>query len=121
VRQLIRDGRGRAPQALFTHTYGALEDLFIVVRIEKVLEGDPLKVWEQYGNPRFEDTKEGRVRAAAVNRLCRRLGKFRMPFAWAAVPLLDAVRHCVGDLVPPVTLELYQQSTEKLGEDELFR
>ena len=44
VRQLIRDGRTRAPQALFTHTYGDVENLFVVVRIEKVLEGDLQKV-----------------------------------------------------------------------------
>jgi hypothetical protein len=44
VRELIRDGRARAPQALFSHTYGAVENLVVVIRIEKVLEGDTQKV-----------------------------------------------------------------------------
>lgn len=44
VRQLIRDGRTRAPQALFSHTYGDLDNVVVVVRVEKVLEGDPQKV-----------------------------------------------------------------------------
>lgn len=77
-----------------------------------------LQVIEQYSNPKFEDSKEGRARSATVNRLCRRLGRYRMPFAWAAVPLQDAVQYCVGDLVPAAELEIYAQPT---SEEELMK
>eukprot|EP00041_Stephanoeca_diplocostata_P039490 m.1632108 g.1632108 ORF g.1632108 m.1632108 type:complete len:2191 (-) comp25404_c0_seq3:4177-10749(-) len=121
MRELLRDLRGRAPQAVFYHTYQALADVFVVVRVEKVLEGDPSKVFELYNNARVEETKEGKARSEAVNRFCRRLGDFRMPFAWAAVPLQDAVSLCVGDLRPAVELELFQQSPEKQADDELYK
>lgn len=71
-------------------------------------------------NSKFDESKEGRARASAVTRLCRRLGRYRMPFAWAAVPLQDAVRFCVGDLVPAVELDIYAQP-EKWSEDELMK
>lgn len=121
MRELLRDLRGRAPQAVFYHSYQALADVFVVVRVEKVLEGDPSKVFDLYCNAKAEETKEGRGRAEAVNRFCRRLGDFRMPFAWAAVPLQDAVSLCVGDLRPAVELELFQQAPEKQSDEELHK
>ncbi|XP_022112324.2 dedicator of cytokinesis protein 7 [Pieris rapae] len=60
-------------------------DVFLVVRVEKVLQGDVNECIEPYIK---DDKNREKVRASAQV-ACSRLGKFRMPLAWSAVSLLN--------------------------------
>lgn len=60
-------------------------DLFLVVRLEKVLQGDITECVEPYIK---EDKNREKIRAAALA-ACERLGKYRMPFAWTAVSIVN--------------------------------
>ncbi|XP_050685080.1 dedicator of cytokinesis protein 7 isoform X2 [Leptidea sinapis] len=58
-------------------------DVFLVVRLEKVLQGDVNECIEPYLK---DDKNREKVRASAAA-ACERLGKFRMPLAWTALSL----------------------------------
>ncbi|CAB3248142.1 unnamed protein product [Arctia plantaginis] len=60
-------------------------DMFLVVRVEKVLQGDVNECVEPYIK---DDKNREKVRASALG-ACARLGKYRMPLAWSAVALLN--------------------------------
>ncbi|KAM3959107.1 LOW QUALITY PROTEIN: dedicator of cytokinesis [Aphomia sociella] len=60
-------------------------DVFLVVRVEKVLQGDVNECIEPYIK---DDKNREKVRASA-QAACTRLGKYRMPLAWSAVSLLN--------------------------------
>ncbi|XP_068621586.1 dedicator of cytokinesis protein 7 [Battus philenor] len=60
-------------------------DIFLVVRVEKVLQGDVNECVEPYIK---EDKNREKVRAGA-QAACSRLGKYRMPLCWSAVSLLN--------------------------------
>ncbi|XP_063618134.1 dedicator of cytokinesis protein 7 [Cydia splendana] len=60
-------------------------DVFLVVRVEKVLQGDVNECVEPYIK---DDKNREKVRAGA-QAACSRLGKYRMPLAWSAVSLLN--------------------------------
>uniref|UniRef100_A0A1B6EVF4 Dedicator of cytokinesis protein 7 n=1 Tax=Cuerna arida TaxID=1464854 RepID=A0A1B6EVF4_9HEMI len=62
-------------------------DLFLVIKLEKVLQGDINECAEPY----MKDEKNlDKVRVNAVQ-CCERLGKYRMPFAWTAIYLMNVV------------------------------
>ncbi|XP_024887757.1 dedicator of cytokinesis protein 6-like [Temnothorax curvispinosus] len=67
-------------------------DLFLVVRLEKVLQGDISECPEPYLR---EDKNKDKVRAAAAA-ACECLGRYRMPLAWTAI-YLSGVIGCGGD------------------------
>ncbi|KAK8766565.1 hypothetical protein V5799_006661 [Amblyomma americanum] len=71
---------------IFNITYPST-DLFLVIKLEKVLQGDINECAEPY--MKDEKNKE-KVRANAAA-TCKRLGKYRMPFAWTAVYLLNVL------------------------------
>ncbi|KAK0179557.1 hypothetical protein PV327_005299 [Microctonus hyperodae] len=58
-------------------------DLFLVVRLEKVLQGDISECAEPYLR---DDKNKDKVKAAAAA-ACERLGRYRMPLAWTAIHL----------------------------------
>ncbi|XP_072936330.1 dedicator of cytokinesis protein 7 [Epargyreus clarus] len=62
-------------------------DVFLVVRVEKVLQGDVNECVEPYIK---DDKNREKVRAGAAA-ACARLGRFRMPLAWSAVALLGVL------------------------------
>jgi len=57
-------------------------DIFLVVRIEKVLQGSISGALEQY--LRTTDVKAGTKQHKTMLPYCQRLGNYRMPFAWGA-------------------------------------
>merc|ERR1719361_363282 len=63
-------------------------DLFLVVKLEKVLQGDMGEAIEPYIK---EERNVDKVRAAAAD-ACHRLGQYRMPFCWTAIELAKIVR-----------------------------
>ena len=62
-------------------------DLFLVVKLEKVLQGDIADAAEPY----LKDANVEKVRANAYD-ACNRLGKYRMPFAWTAIWLQNIIK-----------------------------
>ncbi|CAN8004691.1 unnamed protein product, partial [Ixodes hexagonus] len=72
---------------IFNITYPST-DLFLVVKLEKVLQGDINECAEPY--MKDEKVNKDKVRANAIA-TCERLGKYRMPFAWTAVYLLNVL------------------------------
>ena len=64
------------------------QDLFLVVKLEKVLQGDISESAEPYLK---DSTNIEKVRATAYD-ACNRLGKYRMPFAWTAIWLQNIIK-----------------------------
>lgn len=64
-------------------------DLFLVIRLEKVLQGDIKDSVEPY----LKDDKEKYRDKAKSNAAdyCERLGKYRMPFAWTGIYLTSII------------------------------
>lgn len=72
--------------AIFEITYPS-NDLFLVIRLEKVLQGDINNSVEPYLKEDKEKYRE-KVKSNATD-YCERLGKYRMPFAWTAIYLTN--------------------------------
>ncbi|KAK7862685.1 hypothetical protein R5R35_000927 [Gryllus longicercus] len=62
-------------------------DLFLVIRLEKVLQGDINDCAEPYMK---DDKNKDKIKANAVA-ACERLGKYRMPFAWTAIYVMSII------------------------------
>ncbi|KAF4523421.1 hypothetical protein B566_EDAN007893 [Ephemera danica] len=88
----IQDISTQSRSCIFDITYPSA-DLFLVIKLEKVLQGDINECAEPYVK---DDKNRDKVRANAVVS-CERLGKYRMPFAWTAIYLMN-VLHDVNTL-----------------------
>lgn len=74
---------------IFSITYPS-PDVFLVVRLEKVLQqGDIGECAEPYMKE-DKSTKEDKYRSQA-SQFCERLGEYRMPFAWTFIYLMNIV------------------------------
>ncbi|XP_035223308.1 dedicator of cytokinesis protein 7-like, partial [Stegodyphus dumicola] len=62
-------------------------DLFLVIKLEKVLQGDINECIEPYVK---DDKNRDKLKSNAVL-TCERLGKYRMPFAWTAIYLMNII------------------------------
>nr|XP_022315801.1 dedicator of cytokinesis protein 7-like isoform X2 [Crassostrea virginica] len=79
--------------ACFSITYPS-PDVFLVIRLEKVLQqGDIGDCAEPY--MKEDKAKEDRLKSNAAQ-FCERLGKYRMPFAWTAIYLMNIVTGATG-------------------------
>eukprot|EP00048_Salpingoeca_helianthica_P003774 m.70487 g.70487 ORF g.70487 m.70487 type:complete len:1891 (-) comp12891_c1_seq1:30-5702(-) len=92
------------------------ENVYALIRIEKVLEGEVARAAEPYFK---EERKEDKVREAktAAKQLCERLGRFRMPLAFALVSLAEALEE-TGDVL---RTDMYLWQPEKLREDDIVK
>ncbi|XP_077513928.1 dedicator of cytokinesis protein Ziz isoform X7 [Amblyomma americanum] len=93
-------------------------ELFLVVRVEKVLQGGIAQASEPYLR-HGSDGRQG-TKAQKIFRLCcQRLDHFRMPFAWAAKPLFN--RHS-NDLDKYLEFgQIYRQDSAKLSEEDTLK
>uniref|UniRef100_A0A8C1QIQ4 Dedicator of cytokinesis 6 n=1 Tax=Cyprinus carpio TaxID=7962 RepID=A0A8C1QIQ4_CYPCA len=89
-----------ARSTIFSITYPA-PDIFLVIKLEKVLQqGDigeccePYMVMKESDSTKHKEKLE-KLRAQA-EQMCTRLGRYRMPFAWTAIHLLNIVSSVGG-------------------------
>uniref|UniRef100_A0A671S1P6 Dedicator of cytokinesis protein 7-like n=1 Tax=Sinocyclocheilus anshuiensis TaxID=1608454 RepID=A0A671S1P6_9TELE len=89
-----------ARSTIFSITYPS-PDIFLVIKLEKVLQqGDigeccePYMVMKESDSTKHKEKLE-KLRAQA-EQICTRLGRFRMPFAWTAIHLLNIVSSVGG-------------------------
>ncbi|XP_063232760.1 dedicator of cytokinesis protein 9 isoform X1 [Bacillus rossius redtenbacheri] len=93
-------------------------DVFLVVRIDKVLQGGIC----QTSDPYVRSTKDPRLGLRvhrAVKSCCQRLGNYRMPFAWTARPLFRMYSNEL-DLSSDFPA-IYRQEPSKLKDEELLK
>ncbi|XP_032821878.1 dedicator of cytokinesis protein 7-like isoform X7 [Petromyzon marinus] len=84
-----------ARSAIFSVTYPS-QDVFLVIKLEKVLQqgdigecADPYMVMKEADTAKNKEKLE-KLRSGA-ELFCQRLGKYRMPFAWTAIHLMNIV------------------------------
>uniref|UniRef100_A0A7N8X0U7 Dedicator of cytokinesis protein 7-like n=1 Tax=Mastacembelus armatus TaxID=205130 RepID=A0A7N8X0U7_9TELE len=89
-----------ARSAIFSITYPS-SDIFLVIKLEKVLQqGDIGECCEPYMVMKESDSSKHKEKLEKLRlqseQSCSRLGRFRMPFAWTAIHLLNIVSSVGG-------------------------
>ncbi|XP_018560514.1 LOW QUALITY PROTEIN: dedicator of cytokinesis protein 7-like [Lates calcarifer] len=89
-----------ARSAIFSITYPSA-DIFLVIKLEKVLQqGDIGECCEPYMVMKESDSTKHKEKLEKLRlqaeQSCSRLGRFRMPFAWTAIHLLNIVSSVGG-------------------------
>ena len=82
-------------------------DLFLVVKLEKVLQGDINESAEPY----IKDANIEKAQNSAKD-ACSRLGAYRMPFAWTAIWLQNIIKSKVVNILEPQVPICEKISTE---------
>ncbi|KAL1490945.1 hypothetical protein ABEB36_011614 [Hypothenemus hampei] len=93
-------------------------DVFLFVRIEKVLQGSINQSSECYIKAN-KDPKIGLKCYKNIATYCQKLGKYRMPFAWTARPLYRLYSNEL-DTVSEFHA-IYRQETAKMSDEEVLK
>ncbi|CAL8322032.1 unnamed protein product [Merluccius merluccius] len=93
-------------------------DIFLVARVEKILQGGITHCAEPYMKS-SDSTKVAQKVLKNAKWACNRLGHYRMPFAWAARPLF---KDASGTLDKSARFSaLYRQDSNKLSNEDMFK
>ncbi|KAG8037848.1 hypothetical protein G9C98_006059 [Cotesia typhae] len=93
-------------------------DIFLVVRIEKILQGSICQTSEPYVRA-TKDPRLGLKVHKNVRACCQRLGNYRMPFAWSARPLFRLYSNELDTFSDFPAI--YRQESNKMRDDELLK
>ncbi|XP_052414224.1 dedicator of cytokinesis protein 7 isoform X9 [Carassius gibelio] len=98
-----------ARSAVFSITYPS-QDVFLVIKLEKVLQqGDIGECAEPYMVFKESDAAKNKEKLEKLRsqseQFCQRLGRYRMPFAWTAIHLMNIV-NSAGSLERDTELEI---------------
>nr|XP_061802809.1 dedicator of cytokinesis protein 9-like [Nerophis lumbriciformis] len=113
------------PETLLQYTKQAVfsvtcphPDIFLVARIEKVLQGGITHCSEPYMKS-SDSTKMVQKVLKNAKLACSRLGQYRMPFAWSARPVF---KDASGNLDKNARFSaLYRQDSSKLLDEDMFK
>lgn len=93
-------------------------DIFLVVKIEKILQGGINNTSEAYVKA-GKDPKMGQKLNKNVRMYSQKIGHYRMPFAWAARPLF---RLYSSDLDSAIEFPaIYRQDANKLKDEDILK
>ncbi|XP_056226492.1 dedicator of cytokinesis protein 9 isoform X5 [Seriola aureovittata] len=93
-------------------------DIFLVARVEKVLQGGITHCTEPYMKS-SDSAKMAQKVLKNAKTACSRLGQYRMPFAWAARPVF---KDASGTLDKSARFSaLYRQDSSKLSDEDMFK
>ncbi|KAK2856743.1 hypothetical protein Q5P01_005478 [Channa striata] len=93
-------------------------EIFLVARIEKVLQGGITHCTEPYMRS-SDSSKIAQKVLKNAKTACSRLGQYRMPFAWAARPVF---KDASGTLDKSARFSaLYRQDSSKLSDEDMFK
>ncbi|XP_041054568.1 dedicator of cytokinesis protein 9 isoform X1 [Carcharodon carcharias] len=94
------------------------QDIFLVARVEKVLQGGITQCAEPYMKS-SDSAKVAQKVLKNAKQACARLGQYRMPFAWAARPVF---KDSQGTLDKSARFSaLYRQDSNKLSDEDLLK
>ncbi|XP_047185054.1 dedicator of cytokinesis protein 8 isoform X1 [Scophthalmus maximus] len=111
-----------AKSAIFSVTYPT-PDIYLVIKIEKVLQqgeisdcADPYMTFRECDSAKNKDKLE-KLRGHAET-FCHRLGRYRMPFAWATVNVMEVISTVAldRDVTDSDSLRVKSSSIDRKGQ-----
>ncbi|KAG6459344.1 dedicator of cytokinesis protein 9 isoform X2 [Manduca sexta] len=114
----ISDEWFRSKKQVILSVNNSHPDIFLVVKIDKILQGHVSQVLEPYMKA-TKDPRLGLKVHKTVQAYGNRVGAYRMPFAWTAKPLY---RMYSNDLdTSPEFPAIYRQEPNKMSDDDLLK
>lgn len=107
-------------QGIFTVTKPHSE-IYLVARIEKVLQGSIKSCVQPYLRCDSDMSKTALKVLKHVKPVCQRLGHYRMPFAWTARPLFTTNGATDHHHISPSFPFVYKHESNKISDDELLK